>query len=83
MQTNSGTPSVPAGGFAFRRQRIAGLLLSFGPLPAMDDGAKMAVGKGQCWLFLSNRRLIANMIEARVLESQPNFKIISVESGVG
>ena len=34
-------------------------------------------------LFPSNGRLIANMIDAGVLERHPSLKIISVESGVG
>ena len=52
-----------------------------GPWPTMDDGAKMAIGTAM--LFLSNGRLIANMIYAGVLERHPDLKIVSVESGVG
>jgi len=45
-----------------------------GPWPTMDDGAKMAIGTAT--LFLSNGRLIANMIYAGVLERHPDLKII-------
>lgn len=51
------------------------------PWPSMDDGTKMAVGSAM--LFLSNGRVIANIIYSGVLERHPRLKVISVESGVG
>jgi predicted TIM-barrel fold metal-dependent hydrolase len=50
------------------------------PWPSLNKGAKNAVGSAM--LFLSNGRLIANMIFGGVLERHPTLKVISVESGV-
>ncbi|MCY4036749.1 MAG: amidohydrolase family protein, partial [bacterium] len=45
------------------------------------DGQKLAIGSAM--MYLTNARVLANMIFSGVLERHPSLKIVSVESGVG
>jgi predicted TIM-barrel fold metal-dependent hydrolase len=51
------------------------------PWPSQDDERKLAIGSAM--MYLSNARVIANMIYAGVLERFPALRLVSVESGVG
>ena len=51
------------------------------PWPSLDDERKLALGSAM--MYLSNARVIANIIYSGVLERFPDLKIVSVESGVG
>jgi predicted TIM-barrel fold metal-dependent hydrolase len=51
------------------------------PWPSQDDERKLAIGSAM--MYLSNARIIANLIYSGVLERFPQLKIVSVESGVG
>ena len=51
------------------------------PWPSQDDERKLAIGSTM--MFLSNGRILANMIYSLVLERFPALKLVSVESGVG
>jgi predicted TIM-barrel fold metal-dependent hydrolase len=51
------------------------------PWPSQDDERKLAIGSAM--MYLSNARVIANMIYAGVLERFPDLRLVSVESGVG
>ena len=51
------------------------------PWPSQDDEKKLAIGSTM--MFLSNGRILANMIYSLVLERFPTLKLVSVESGVG
>jgi predicted TIM-barrel fold metal-dependent hydrolase len=49
--------------------------------PSHGSGGQLAYGSAM--LFISNMRVIANIILSRFLERFPELKIVSVESGVG
>ena len=51
------------------------------PWPSLDDERKLALGSSM--MYLSNARVIANIIYSGVLERFPDLKIVSVESGIG
>lgn len=51
------------------------------PWPSLNDEGKLALGSSM--MYLSNARVIANIIYSGVLERFPDLKIVSVESGVG
>lgn len=51
------------------------------PWPTRDADEKLALGSAM--IFLSNGRVIANMIFGGVLERHPTLRVASVESGVG
>jgi predicted TIM-barrel fold metal-dependent hydrolase len=51
------------------------------PWPSRDADEKLAMGSAM--IFLSNGRVIANMIYGGILERHPRLRVASVESGVG
>jgi predicted TIM-barrel fold metal-dependent hydrolase len=51
------------------------------PWPALDGERKLAIGSAM--MYLSNARIIANLIFSGVLERFPAVKFVSVESGIG
>jgi uncharacterized protein len=51
------------------------------PWPSQDEEKKLAIGSSM--MYLSNGRILANMIYSLVLERFPKLKLVSVESGVG
>jgi predicted TIM-barrel fold metal-dependent hydrolase len=52
-----------------------------GSLPSFDLARKVAYGSTM--LFLSNARVLVNIMLSRFLERWPDLKMVSVESGVG
>lgn len=51
------------------------------PWPSQDDERKLAIGSAM--MYLSNARVLANLVFSGVLERFPTVKFVSVESGVG
>jgi predicted TIM-barrel fold metal-dependent hydrolase len=51
------------------------------PWPALDGERKLAIGSAM--MYLSNARIIANLIFSGVLERFPEVRVVSVESGIG
>lgn len=51
------------------------------PWPTQDDERKLAIGSTM--MYLSNARVLANMIYSGVFERFPGLQMVSVESGVG
>ncbi len=51
------------------------------PWPTRDGDEKLAIGSAM--VFLSNGRVIANIIFGGILERHPRLRVASVESGVG
>jgi predicted TIM-barrel fold metal-dependent hydrolase len=51
------------------------------PLPSFSDNQKLATGS--VMLFISNLRVMMNVLTSRFLENHPKLKIVSVESGAG
>ncbi len=51
------------------------------PWPTRDADEKLALGSAM--IFLSNGRVIANLIFGGILERHPRLRVASVESGVG
>jgi predicted TIM-barrel fold metal-dependent hydrolase len=51
------------------------------PWPSQNAGSKLALGSAM--LYLSNARILANLIYAGVCERFPTLKVVSVESGIG
>jgi predicted TIM-barrel fold metal-dependent hydrolase len=51
------------------------------PWPSFDNDAKLALGSAV--LYLSNARVLGNIIYSGILERYPTLKVVSVESGVG
>ena len=51
------------------------------PWPSQNDENRLAIGSSM--MYLSNARVLANMIYSGVLERFPALKLVSVESGVG
>ena len=51
------------------------------PWPGLDEDRKIAIGSAM--MYLSNARIIANLMFSGVLERFPTVKFVSVESGIG
>lgn len=51
------------------------------PWPSQDDERRLAIGSTM--MFMSNGRILANLIYSLVLDRFPALKLVSVESGVG
>jgi predicted TIM-barrel fold metal-dependent hydrolase len=51
------------------------------PWPSQDDERRLAIGSAM--MYLSNARVLANLIYSGALERFPALRIVSVESGVG
>ena len=51
------------------------------PWPGLDGERKLAIGSAM--IYLSNARVLANLIFSGVLERFPTVKFVSVESGIG
>ncbi len=51
------------------------------PWPSQNDENRLAIGSSM--MYLSNARVLANMIYSGVLERFPGLNLVSVESGVG
>jgi predicted TIM-barrel fold metal-dependent hydrolase len=51
------------------------------PWPSQDDERKLAIGSAM--MYLSNARILANLVFSGVLERFPTVKFVSVESGIG
>ena len=51
------------------------------PWPSLDGERKLAIGSAM--MYLSNARILANLIFSGVLERHPDVKFVSVESGIG
>jgi predicted TIM-barrel fold metal-dependent hydrolase len=49
--------------------------------PSQDDERKLAIGSAM--MYLSNARILANLVFSGVLERFPTVKFVSVESGIG
>jgi predicted TIM-barrel fold metal-dependent hydrolase len=51
------------------------------PWPSQGDDQKLAIGSAM--MYLTNARVIANLIFSGVLERHPKLNFVSVESGIG
>ena len=51
------------------------------PWPSQGEDQKLAIGSAM--MYLTNARVLANLIFSGVLERHPTLKIVSVESGIG
>jgi len=51
------------------------------PWPSQDDERKLAIGSAM--MYLSNARILANLVFSGVLERFPTVQFVSVESGIG
>jgi predicted TIM-barrel fold metal-dependent hydrolase len=51
------------------------------PWPSLSDDDKLAIGSSM--IYLSNARMLANLIYSGVLERHPSLEVVSVESGIG
>jgi predicted TIM-barrel fold metal-dependent hydrolase len=51
------------------------------PWPSQSDDKKLAIGSAM--MYLTNARVIANLIFSGLLERHPTLRFVSVESGVG
>lgn len=51
------------------------------PWPSLDDDHKLAIGSSM--MYLTNARVISNLIISGLLERHPQVKFVSVESGIG
>lgn len=51
------------------------------PWPSNGDDQKLAIGSAM--MYLTNARVLANLIISGLLERHPNLKFVSVESGIG
>jgi predicted TIM-barrel fold metal-dependent hydrolase len=51
------------------------------PWPSHDDERKLAIGSAM--MYLSNARILANLVFSGVFERFPSVRFVSVESGVG
>ncbi len=49
--------------------------------PSQDDERKLAIGSAM--MYLSNARILANLVFSGVLERFPTVRFVSVESGIG
>jgi predicted TIM-barrel fold metal-dependent hydrolase len=51
------------------------------PWPSMGDDQKLAIGAAM--MYLTNARVLANVIYSGLLERHPSLSMVSVESGIG
>ena len=51
------------------------------PWPSQDDERKLAIGSAM--MYLSNARILANLVFSGVFERLPTVQFVSVESGIG
>jgi uncharacterized protein len=51
------------------------------PWPSVGDEQKLAIGSSM--MYLTNARVLSNLIISGVLERHPRLKFVSVESGIG
>jgi uncharacterized protein len=51
------------------------------PWPSMGDDQKLAIGAAM--MYLTNARVLANVIYSGLLERNPDLRMVSVESGIG
>lgn len=51
------------------------------PWPSQDDERKLAIGSAM--MYLSNARILANLVFSGVFERFPRVQFVSVESGIG
>jgi predicted TIM-barrel fold metal-dependent hydrolase len=51
------------------------------PWPSLGDDQKLAIGSSM--MYLTNAKVLANLILSGLLERHPTLKFVSVESGVG
>ncbi|HZP31076.1 MAG TPA: amidohydrolase family protein [Acidimicrobiia bacterium] len=51
------------------------------PWPSMGDDQKLAIGAAM--MYLTNARVLANVIYSGLLERHPALRMVSVESGIG
>jgi predicted TIM-barrel fold metal-dependent hydrolase len=51
------------------------------PWPSHGDDQKLAVGSAM--MYLTNARVLANLVYSGMLERHPNLSVVSVESGIG
>mgnify|MGYP001193130174 FL=1 len=51
------------------------------PWPSLNNDARLAIGT--CMLYLSNARIMANLIYSGMLDRHKKLKLVSVESGIG
>ncbi|MBM3658238.1 MAG: amidohydrolase [Actinobacteria bacterium] len=51
------------------------------PWPSQDDERKLAIGSAM--MYLSNARILANLVFSGVFERFPSVQFVSVESGIG
>jgi len=51
------------------------------PWPSHGDDQKLAIGSAM--MYLTNARVLANLIYSGLLERNPRLKMVSVESGIG
>ncbi len=51
------------------------------PWPSLGDDQKLAIGSAM--MYLTNARVIANLIFSGLLERHPKLRFVSVESGIG
>ena len=51
------------------------------PWPSQADNQKLAIGSAM--MYLTNARVIANLIFSGLLERHPDIRFVSVESGIG
>ena len=51
------------------------------PWPSHDDERKLAIGSAM--MYLSNARILGNLVYSGVFERHPDVQFVSVESGVG
>ena len=51
------------------------------PWPSLGDDQKLAIGSAM--MYLTNARVLANLIISGVLERHPRVRFVSVESGIG
>ncbi len=55
----------------------------FGSSPWPSFGADEKLAIGSAMMYLTNARVIANLIYSGLLERQPGLRVVSVESGIG
>jgi predicted TIM-barrel fold metal-dependent hydrolase len=51
------------------------------PWPSHGDDLKLAIGSAM--MYITNARVLANIIYSGMLERHPRLKVVSVESGIG
>jgi predicted TIM-barrel fold metal-dependent hydrolase len=51
------------------------------PWPSLGNDQKLGIGSAM--MYITNARVLANLIYSGLLERQPGLKVVSVESGIG